>query len=556
MAFPLSPTNGQQYTTGGFTYQYNNTLKTWTKVASTGSNIGNVSLSSGTVTTGNTSVSTTGVNVGGVTLSNIGVNVGNVILSNTGVNVGNVTVSSTSVNVGNVTLSNTGVNVGNTTLNNNSITTNTITTTDLSVSGNTTITGNLTVSGTTTTINSTIVTVNDLNIVLANNASSASTANGAGITINGAGATMNYISSTNAFTFSHKIVADGSLLTSLTGANVSGAVALATAAASVSGNDQPNITSVGTLTSLAVTGNITGGNANLGNAVVANYFVGNGALLTGVAITDGNGITNLGTLSNLAVNGNVNFASGTVSLGSVGNVKLTGGSYGYVLSTDGLGNLAWTTQPSPTTLLVDTFTGTGSQTEFTLSSTPDSVNKTFVNYNGASLARGSYSLSGGNIVFSSAPASGAVIEVSTFQALGTQVNLTDVTIANLTTTSWATYQQTTDILVTKNSATGTVTHDLNTGVIFYHTSALANFTVNLTNVPTTNNRVITVVLAVIQGSSAYIPSALQIAGAAQTINWAAGITPTGNNNKKDLFTFTLLRAGAAWTVLGSIGTFG
>ena len=37
---------------------------------------------------------------------------------------------------------------------------------------------------------------------------------------------------------------------------------------------QPNITSVGTLTTLAVSGNITSGNANLGNSVIANYFIG------------------------------------------------------------------------------------------------------------------------------------------------------------------------------------------------------------------------------------------------------------------------------------------
>lgn len=44
-------------------------------------------------------------------------------------------------------------------------------------------------------------------------------------------------------------------------------------------NAQPNITSVGTLTSLGVSGNITSGNASLGNAVTANFFIGSGANL-------------------------------------------------------------------------------------------------------------------------------------------------------------------------------------------------------------------------------------------------------------------------------------
>ena len=147
--------------------------------------------------------------------------------------------------------------------------------TDINVSGNATIGGNLTVNGTLTSINSTIVQIDDLAIVLANDASSTTQANGAGIIINGASANMLYIASTNSFTFTHKISADGSLLSSLTGANVTGqvsyaAVANSVAAGNISGqvsnslvagtvytNAQPNITSVGTLTVLSVLGDTT-----------------------------------------------------------------------------------------------------------------------------------------------------------------------------------------------------------------------------------------------------------------------------------------------------------
>jgi hypothetical protein len=59
------------------------------------------------------------------------------------------------------------------------------------------IRGNLTVQGTTTTINSTIVSINDLNLVLADSATSAAAADGAGITVNGANATITYDASTN-----------------------------------------------------------------------------------------------------------------------------------------------------------------------------------------------------------------------------------------------------------------------------------------------------------------------------------------------------------------------
>jgi hypothetical protein len=45
---------------------------------------------------------------------------------------------------------------------------------------------------------------------------------------------------------------------------------------------------------------------------------------------------------NLRVTGNVNFSgSANVTLGTVANLKIAGGTNGYVLSTDGLGNLSW-----------------------------------------------------------------------------------------------------------------------------------------------------------------------------------------------------------------------
>ena len=54
------------------------------------------------------------------------------------------------------------------------------------------ILGNLQVEGTTTTINSTTVSLNDKNLVLADSAANAAAANDAGITINGAAATILY----------------------------------------------------------------------------------------------------------------------------------------------------------------------------------------------------------------------------------------------------------------------------------------------------------------------------------------------------------------------------
>lgn len=77
----------------------------------------------------------------------------------------------------------------------------------LDVTGNTVITGNLTVNGTTTTLNSTTLTVDDINIVLGNIASPTDvTADGGGITLNGTtDKTFNWINSTSSWTSSEHI---------------------------------------------------------------------------------------------------------------------------------------------------------------------------------------------------------------------------------------------------------------------------------------------------------------------------------------------------------------
>ena len=63
------------------------------------------------------------------------------------------------------------------------------------------ILGNLQVEGTQTTINSTTVSINDKNIVLADSATNAAAADGAGITINGASASLTYAATGDKFVF-------------------------------------------------------------------------------------------------------------------------------------------------------------------------------------------------------------------------------------------------------------------------------------------------------------------------------------------------------------------
>ena len=105
------------------------------------------------------------------------------------------------------------------------------------------------------------------------------------------------------------------------------------------------------------------------------------------------------------------------------------------------------------------------------------------------------------------------------------------------------------------AATGTVTHDLNNGNIFYHSSISADFTANFTNVDTTNNNAFGVTLILDQGATAYLPTAVQIAGSAQTINWFGAAAPEGTANQTDIISFTLLRVGSAWKVYGVLNSY-
>jgi len=73
--------------------------------------------------------------------------------------------------------------------------------------------------------------------------------------------------------------------------------ALATLAENVSGPSQPNITQVGTLSELVVSGNVQSANANLGNLAEANFFSGDGGLLSNLQLGSVSGIGNISSIN-------------------------------------------------------------------------------------------------------------------------------------------------------------------------------------------------------------------------------------------------------------------
>jgi hypothetical protein len=104
---------------------------------------------------------------------------------------------------------------------------------------------------------------------------------------------MSYVASSNTLTVGNLIVSG----------SITGTATTATAAGTVTSAAQPNITSVGTLSTLAVIGLVTAGNISGGNTVLANF-------LTGTLTTPAQpNITSVGTLTSLAVTGNISGAN-------------------------------------------------------------------------------------------------------------------------------------------------------------------------------------------------------------------------------------------------------
>ena len=105
------------------------------------------------------------------------------------------------------------------------------------------------------------------------------------------------------------ITGDGGGLSNVAGGNITGQSANALVAGTVYTAAQPNITSVGTLTSLAVTGNITSGNVS-GTGGVFTYVSGDGANLTSIDGQQVTGEVDFAQVANSVAGGNV---SGTVA---------------------------------------------------------------------------------------------------------------------------------------------------------------------------------------------------------------------------------------------------
>lgn len=113
--------------------------------------------------------------------------------------------------------------------------------------GNVTAAGNLTVAGTTTTINSTDLSISDKEIIIANGATNAATANGAGLQLGTSSLSFKYESSTNRWNLPNAALNIGGAL-SIGGTEVLSSTTLG------SGITSSSLTSLGILSQLNVSG--------------------------------------------------------------------------------------------------------------------------------------------------------------------------------------------------------------------------------------------------------------------------------------------------------------
>jgi hypothetical protein len=248
----------------------------------------------------------------------------------------------------------------------------------------------------------------------------------------------------------------------------------------------------------------------------------------------------VGDLLNAQIGGTSRFKvsyTGAVSIGNSYTLPITDGTANQVLQTNGSGTISWADSViSSAQYNIGYYASAGAAL---------TGSSTFTNNTSTGV------VSIGHSTSSTGFSTGALV-VTGGVGIGATVNIgADLGISGLTTLTY-----TSEKLNTKTSATGTVTHDLSTGSVFYHSSISNNFTANITNVPTTNDRAIGVTLVLAQGVTPYMSTALQIDGSAQTIKWVNNSTPTGTASKVDIVGFSLIRTGSAWTVLGQYSTYG
>lgn len=126
---------------------------------------------------------------------------------------------------------------------------------------------------------------------------------------------------------------------------------------------------------------------------------------------------NLNTAATFSFTGNTSFSGANVSLGSVSNLHIAGGTADYVLKTDGTGNLSWVAQSASSEVIYSrtSITATAGQTTFTVAY---NIGYIEVYYNGALLNSVDYTANNGStVVLTDAAAVDDIVEFITYNTV-------------------------------------------------------------------------------------------------------------------------------------------
>lgn len=296
-----------------------------------------------------------------------------------------------------------------------------------------------------------------------------------------------------------------------------------------------NIANLGSASNVRITGGSAG-----------QYLMSNGAGGVSFAtLSPGGGNTQLqynnnGTFAGMT---NVTYTNGNISLGNIGNVKINGGTNGYVLQTDGTGNLTWTAQIGGTP-------GNGS---------PGGSNSQ-VQFNDAGLF-------GGDAGFTYDKSTN-LLTVDSMQGnlvTANQANITNVgSLTSLTVVGTSKIQQGKEKVTINGSApTSTEQFDvLDQAIMYSSTNMSTNVTLNVRGNSTTTfssitsvGESVTLTYVMTVGSTVYYPTALTIDGTSVTPKWLGGIPPIDGsleNNTSYAYCYTIIKTGAStYVVLAS-----
>ena len=322
-----------------------------------------------------------------------------------------------------------------------------------------------------------------------------------------------------------------------------------------------NVTSNGSVMSFATSGNIKILGGTNGQALTTD---GTGNLAFSTVTTAPGGSTTQLQYNNGGVFAgipSVTYASGNLTLGPVGNVKMSGGTNGYILQTDGTGNLAWVAGAggngavggSNTQVQYNKAGVFGGTAGFVFDDTSNTLTVTNVVGNGSGLT----ALTGTSVT-GTVPSANLVTD-------GAQPSITSLgTLTGLTVTGTSYIQQAKEkTVISATIPASTTNFDVLSGAINYYTTSMnANITLNVRgNSTTTFNSItsigdsVTIALVTTSGATAYIPSTFRIDSVTITPKWSGNIAPLPSllqTSGINSYTYTIIKtAVSTYTVLGS-----